>query len=96
MNQKNDILRILSKNKDTLYSKYPIKSLAIFGSVAREEENDESDVDVLVEFNDNIGIKFIDLADEIESLLNRHVDLVSKKAVKPKYYETIKDEIIYV
>ncbi|MDZ7719842.1 MAG: nucleotidyltransferase family protein [Balneolaceae bacterium] len=96
MNQKDDILRILSKNKDTLYSKYPIKSLAIFGSVAREEENDESDVDVLVEFNDNIGIKFIDLADEIESLLNRHVDLVSKKAVKPKYYETIKDEIIYV
>lgn len=53
-------------------------------------------MDIIVEFSDNIGIRFIDLAEEIESLLNRHVDLVSKKAVKPKYYETIKDEIIYV
>lgn len=96
MKTKDNILDILAKNKESLYSKYPIESLAIFGSVARDESNDESDVDVLVEFSDNIGIRFIDLAEEIESLLNRHVDLVSKNAVKPKYYETIKNEIIYV
>lgn len=96
MSRKDNILHILAKNKESLYSKYPIKSLAIFGSAARGEDSQDSDVDVLVEFNENIGIRFIDLAEEIESLLNRHVDLVSKKAVKPKYYETIKDEIIYV
>lgn len=96
MNRKNDILRTLQRNKESLYSKYPIKSLAIFGSVAREEDSDESDVDVLVEFSDNIGIRFIDLAEEIESLLNRRVDLVSKKAVKPKYYKSIKQELIHV
>lgn len=90
------ILDTLARNKESLYSKYSIRSLAIFGSTARGDDSEESDVDIMVEFSDNIGIRFIDLADEIESLLNRHVDLVSKKAVKPKYYETIKDEIIYV
>ena len=93
---KDQILDTLTRNKESLYSKYPIQSLAIFGSIARGDDSEESDVDILVEFSDNIGIRFIDLANEIESLLKRHVDLVSKKAVKPKYYETIKNEIIYV
>lgn len=96
MNRKDDILRILAKNKESLCSKYPIKSLAVFGSTAKEEDSEESDVDVLVEFNENIGIRFIDLADEIESLLDRRVDLVSKNAVKPKYYKSIKRELIHV
>lgn len=93
---KKNILRILERNKEYLYSKYPIKSLSVFGSIAREEDSDESDVDLLVEFNDEIGIRFIDLADEIESLLHRPVDLVSKNAVKPKYYQSIKQELIRV
>lgn len=96
MKQKEAILQTLSENKESLYSRYPIKSLAIFGSIARNEESDGSDVDLLVEFNDSIGIRYIDLADEIESLLNRRVDLVSKKAVKPKYYDAIKQELTYV
>jgi len=96
MSQKDNILRTLSRNKESLFSRYPIKSLAIFGSIARNEETQKSDVDLLVEFSDSIGIRYIDLADEIESLLNRPVDLVSKKAVKPKYFNSIKKELIYV
>lgn len=96
MKNKDDILNSLAKNKESLYSKYPIKSLAIFGSTARDENSEDSDVDILVEFSENIGIRFIDLAEEIESLLNRHVDLVSKKAVKPKYYQSFEEELIYV
>jgi len=96
MIKKEDILQTLTKNKDSLYSKYPIKSLAVFGSVARDENIENSDVDLLVEFNDDIGIRFIDLAEEIESLLNQRVDLVSKKAVKPKYYKAFKEDLIYV
>lgn len=96
MNRKNDILHILSQNKESLYSKYPIKSLAIFGSIARDDQTEESDIDLLVEFDDNIGIRFIDLAEEIESLLNQPVDLVSKNAVKPKYYNSFEKELIYV
>jgi len=96
MSNKEKVLKILSDNKEVLYSKYPIQSMAIFGSVSRNEQSENSDVDVLVEFNDKIGIRFIDLADEIENLLNQKVDLVSKNAVKPKYLRSIKKDLTYV
>ncbi len=96
MSNKEKVLKILSDNKEVLYSKYPIQSMAIFGSVSRNEHSENSDVDVLVEFNDKIGIRFIDLADEIENLLNQKVDLVSKNAVKPKYLRSIKKDLTYV
>ena len=58
-----EIKLILNSHKDNLFTKYPIKSLAIFGSYARKEQNDKSDVDIIVEFNGKIGIRFIDLAE---------------------------------
>ena len=59
----------LSNNKQRLFAKYPIQSMAIFGSYSRREQNDNSDLDILVEFKDKIGIRFIDLAEEIESII---------------------------
>ncbi|MFT5877801.1 MAG: putative nucleotidyltransferase [Dokdonia sp.] len=76
--------------------KYPIKSLAIFGSYSRGDQKESSDIDILVEFNGKIGLKFIDLADDIERLLGKHVDLVSKNGVKKKYFESINSDLIYV
>ncbi len=70
--------------------------MAIFGSLARNEQNDRSDIDILVEFNDKIGIRFIDLAEEIENLIGSNVDLVSKKGIKNKYYKAIKSDLVYV
>lgn len=96
MIKKKEILTILNQHKESLLSKYPIRSIGLFGSVSRNEDTSQSDVDILVEFDGNIGIRFIDLADEIESLLRRKVDLVSKNAIKPRYYQSIKDDIIYV
>lgn len=96
MSTKEEILNILSSNKSSLYQKYPIKTLAIFGSIARDQSTDQSDVDLMVEFDSNIGIRFIDLADELESLLERHVDVVSKNAIQPKYFQHIKKDLIYV
>lgn len=96
MSTKEEILKILSNHKSSLYKKYPIRTLAIFGSIARNQSNDKSDVDLLVEFDGNIGIRFIDLADELESLLDRHVDIVSKNAIQPKYFQHIKNDLVYV
>ncbi|MEX0662828.1 MAG: nucleotidyltransferase family protein [Balneolaceae bacterium] len=96
MSAKEEILKILSNHKDSLYKKYPIRTLAIFGSIARDQSNDQSDVDLMVEFDSNIGIRFIDLADELEALLERHVDVVSKNAIQPKYFHHIKNDLIYV
>lgn len=73
-----EIKNSLTHRKTQFFEKYPIKSIAIFGSYARNEQNEDSDVDILVEFTDNVGIKFIDLADEFESYLGLKVDLVSR------------------
>lgn len=70
--------------------------MAIFGSYAREEQTKNSDLDIIVEFNDKIGIRFIDLAEELEKIVGLKVDLVSKKGVKEKYLQEIKSELIYV
>ncbi len=79
-----------------LRKKYPIKSFEIFGSYARGDQTDESDLDILVEFNGKIGIKFIDLAEEIEQKTGMKIDLVSWKAVKKRYFNEISKDIISV
>jgi predicted nucleotidyltransferase len=83
-------------HKQRLRLKYGLKSLGIFGSYARNQQTDESDLDILVEFDKPIGVEFIDLADELEQLLRVKVDLVSKKGIKEKYLKSIEKELEYV
>jgi len=96
MNSLDNIQSVLSQHKNKLLEKYPIKNLAIFGSFAGNKQRDDSDIDILVEFDRSIGIEFIDLADEIESLFGTNVDLVSKNGIKKSYYDNIKNDLIYV
>lgn len=91
-----EIKSALSEKRATLFKKYPIKMLAIFGSFARNEQDENSDLDLMVEFNEKVGSEFIKLADDLEDFLGFKVDLVSKKGVKERYYAQIKDELIYV
>jgi predicted nucleotidyltransferase len=91
-----EIKILLTSHKQQLYIDYPIKTMAIFGSYSRSENNENSDLDILVEFNDKIGIRFVDLADELENIVGFKVDLVSKNGIKEKYLRTIDSELIYV
>ena len=91
-----EIKNKLGNHKRHLFKDYPIKSLAIFGSYSRKEQTENSDVDILVEFNGRIGIRFIDLADEIENIVGSKVDLVSKNGIKEKYFNAINPDLIYV
>ena len=91
-----EIKSTLSKHKQHLFRDYPLKSIAIFGSYSRKEQKEHSDIDILVEFKDKIGIRFIDLADEIEDLIGFKVDLVSKNGIKEKYLKAIDSDLIYV
>lgn len=91
-----DIKSTLNKHKPHLFAEYPIKSMAIFGSYARNEQTDESDIDIMVEFNDKIGVRFIDLAEELERLIGFKVDLVSKKGIREKYFRRIQSDLTYV
>ncbi|NJN27801.1 MAG: nucleotidyltransferase [Cyclobacteriaceae bacterium] len=86
----------LKKQKPILFREYPISSMAIFGSYARQEQKEMSDLDILVEFNAKIGIRFIDLANAIEDVVKVKVDLVSKNGIKEKYLYAITSELIYV
>ena len=91
-----EIKNTLSNHKKRLFRDYPIKSLAIFGSYSRKEQTESSDLDILVEFSDNIGIRFIDLAEELENIVGLKVDLVSKKGIKEKYLQSINSDLVYV
>ena len=91
-----EITDALSQHKSKLLRDYPIKSMAIFGSYARSEQNSASDLDILIEFYDKIGIKFIDLADDLEDIVGIKVDVVSRKGIKEKYLNSITTDLIYV
>jgi predicted nucleotidyltransferase len=91
-----EIKETLKSNKSRLFDKYGLNNIAIFGSYGRGQQTIESDLDILVDFNKPIGIEFIDLANELESLLKLKVDLISKNGVKPAYYKQIETELTYV
>jgi predicted nucleotidyltransferase len=86
----------LKQIKPHLISKYHINTLGLFGSIVRNDFTAKSDIDILVDFSRPVGIEFIDLANELEILLERKVDLVSKAGIKPAYFRVIQPEIIYV
>ena len=90
------VLQILKENKQFLFEKYPLKSLALFGSYSRGDYTNESDVDILVDFDKPVGIEFLDLCYDIQALVKKEVDLVSRNAVKPNQYTFIQDDLKYV
>jgi predicted nucleotidyltransferase len=87
MLNQSQIISSLQNALPLLQKKYPITKLALFGSYARNEQNDESDIDIMVEFSRPVGMEFIDLSFELEKLFDKKIDLVSRKGIKPKYFE---------
>jgi predicted nucleotidyltransferase len=94
MTAKEQILNTLREQRERLAHRYPIRRLALFGSWARGDAEEKSDVDVLVDVDPSIGIQFVELAEELEQALGRHVDLVSSRAIKPSYWKRIEPELI--
>ena len=90
------IIEILRAKRPQLEKKYPISELAVFGSYARGDYNEASDIDILVDFNDRIGIGFISLAHELEDLFHKKVDLVSRKGIKKRYLPFVEKNLIHV
>lgn len=85
------------KLKPELERRFLVNSIGLFGSVVRHDFSENtSDIDILVDFKKPVGIEFIELGDFLEKILDRKVDLVSKKGVKIKYLQAIESEIIYV
>ena len=94
MPTREQILGTLREQRALLSRRYPIRRLALFGSWARGEAREDSDVDVLVEVDPSIGLRFVELGDELERALGRRVDLVSRRAIKPSLWQQIEPELI--
>jgi predicted nucleotidyltransferase len=90
------IKQIIKELKPELEKKFHVSSIGIFGSIVRNDFSENSDVDIIVDFSQPIGIEFIDLADLLEEKFHEQVDLVSRKGIKPQYFSSIENEIVYV
>ena len=96
MNSLQEIRSKLSEQLPTLKKKYPIATLAIFGSYSRGTQNENSDIDIMVEFNGSMGWNYFDLYDDLQTLFKNKVDLVSRGGIQNHYWEYLKDKMIYV
>lgn len=84
--------KVLTKHRKHL-TKLGARSVAVFGSTAREEAKEKSDVDILVDFDAKKGFfVFADLKFYLEKILHSEVDLVSKRALHPSLKKRILDE----
>jgi predicted nucleotidyltransferase len=90
------IKQIIKELKPELEKKFHVSSIGIFGSIVRNDFSENSDVDIIVDFSQPIGIEFIDLADLLEEKFHEQVELVSRKGIKPQYFSSIENEIVYV
>lgn len=94
---RDETIKRLAENLDELRKTYQVEQFSLFGSVARNEATDSSDIDLLVEFSRTPGLlKFIALQQHLEQLLGTQVDLVTRKALKLQIKETILSEAIQV
>jgi predicted nucleotidyltransferase len=98
MKRQEDILKILTEQKQYLVQNFGVEEIALFGSYARGEENEESDIDILVQFKEGYKTfdNYMDLKFYLEELFGKTVDLVIKSAIKPRLKPYILEEAKYV
>ena len=91
------IFDVLQSSLESLNLKYQVKSLGIFGSLARGEATANSDLDLLVEFKGDVTFdNYMDLKFLLEDLFKRKIDLVIKEDIKPQIRDKILEETVYV
>jgi predicted nucleotidyltransferase len=90
-----EIEEIIKKHKPILHEKFKVKSIGIFGSYARNQETDKSDIDILVSFREPVGWEFVDLKEYLENLFGKKVDLVTEGALKPQLKDAVLREVVY-
>lgn len=94
--RRDEVLAILRANLEEL-RRLGARSLFLFGSAARDEARADSGIDILVEFTGSATFDgFMDLKLYLEELLGRHVDLVTRKALKPRIKPNVEREAILV
>ncbi len=91
-----EIVKLLACNKQHFEQRFKVRRIGVFGSVARGNAIPGSDIDIIVDVDPSIGLDFVILADEIEHLLGEHVDVISHRAINPRHWREIEQEVVYV
>lgn len=95
----NEIITIITAHKPELMSTYKIKSIGVFGSYVRNEQTPQSDVDILVDFEEGATVslfKLVDIENRLGGYLGAKVDLVLKRSLKPVISQYINNEVVYL
>lgn len=90
----NEIIEML-KGHRAILKKYSVIRIGLFGSFARNESTATSDIDLLVDFEDKSFDNFMDLAEELENIFGRKVDLLTQKGMSPHIFPLVKKEILW-
>ncbi|MBI4727758.1 nucleotidyltransferase family protein [candidate division TA06 bacterium] len=93
-----EIKNVLKEHQRGLRARYGIKNIGIFGSYLRREAGNNSDLDILVEFDPSVDIgllKFVEIENYLSGIFGVKVDLVEKPALKPRIGRRILKEVIY-
>ena len=100
MTTQKEIIRTLRRTIPHLMATYGVKRMGLFGSFAKGTSREDSDVDILVEFKKPVGFEFIELAEYIEELLGRRVDILTFEGMKSirlkEVASDIERSVIYV
>ena len=99
MIQQKDIVTYLRKNKELFYEQFNIVKLGIFGSYSRNEQTENSDIDIVIDMEvgtENIFEKRLSLKETISKHFSKSVDICHIKAIKPIFKDLILKDIIYV
>jgi uncharacterized protein len=92
-----EIKQILSERKSWLCETYQITELGIFGSYARGEQTQNSDVDVLIDYEQSPTLfKLVNLRNYLKDLTGLSVDIVTKNGLKPGVRERVLSEVVYL
>lgn len=93
------IINILKEHKEELREKYGIREIGVFGSYVRGEYEGKSDLDILVEFEEEADIdllKFVNMENYLSKLIGIKVDLVERSTLKPRIGKHILKEVVYL
>ncbi len=95
-----DVTNTLRKELSFLRKEFRVKKIGLFGSFAKGKPKEDSDIDIIVEFEKSIGLAFMDLADYLENLFNKKVNILTPEGIRSirveKIAKEIRTSVIYV
>ncbi len=100
VSKRQHVIDILKKSFPSLRKDFKVEKIAIFGSVLKSELKDNSDIDIMVDFKQPLGLKFMEFSEHMEKILGRKVDIITSEGLRAirvnKVSREIKRSLFYV